>query len=735
MTPMLSSIKCNRIGSVFAHNLSRYKSVWILYTITMFLVMPFSFLLSFLSTPHSNTVYIPTEVLFHLLALGMSVALPLILFHYINSRQAVDVFHSLPVSRKNLFWGNYLFGLAVLLIPYLLFGVVTLGLQAIINRELPLEADYPLILTAIICFYSTMVFIMINCGTLFESITYFGIIHVGYPLFVAAVFSFISANTYGYPSNSAILISDILYSFSPVRQLLNFYPNWESYQWWKLPILFAISAIAAFLGAYLYKRRKSESAGQSFAYIPLFYIGSLLVSITVGLGFVLSLGGNQITSYIFGILLGLIVYFILDTIRNRGFRKIAHTAMVGCAAAVLATSFFASSNLTHTFGYEIRVPAPHQIQSVVLYWDVPGSLGTTALDDGVKLTDRPSIEAALAFHQSITTNIDTLKAGFPSDYIYDSENQPTAYNLMDYTPYSFDDGSYPISDYGQCRVKIVYILQNGYKMCREYRNCPFVLTKPLYEIAQSKAYQEEYLKWFETEGSADWEKISLYSSLYQGAVSYTLSPEQSLRLQEVISADLSARSSSFNLMPTESPKGFIELRGNSGRQRRQTYRTITLPIYPSDGNTLSYLEENSFEFLKPSIEETPSAAYIAKENRQALMNYPIKTGRLFFCTGLGSHYGEWIPDKYEEMESANAYTPEFYVPEFHQLTQQGLEELLTMITPVYVTETPHDAVILNGTNYLVYPQYEERVKSLIESGPSADSEPQTAPATADVAIF
>ena len=126
--------------------------------------------------------------------------------------------------------------------------------------------------------------------------------------------------------------------------------------------------ISAILGAYLYKRRKSESAGQSFAYIPLFYIGSLLISITVGLGFVLSLGSKKITSYIFGILLGLAVYFILDTIRNRGFRKIAQTAIVGYTAAVLVTAVFASSNLTHTFGYETRVPPIQQIESVVLYW-------------------------------------------------------------------------------------------------------------------------------------------------------------------------------------------------------------------------------------------------------------------------------------------------------------------------------------------------------------------------------
>lgn len=726
MTPMLSSIKSDRLGSVFAHCLHRYKSIWILYLVIMFLVMPFSFFLSFLSNPHSTNIYIPTEVLFHLLALGMSVALPLILFHYINNRQAVDVFHSLPVSRKNLFWGNYLFGLAVLLIPYILFGIVTLGAQAVVNRDLSLDVDYPMILTAIICFYSTMVFIMVNCGTLFESITYFGIIHIGYPLFMSAVLSFISSNTYGYPSNSASFIGNILYSFSPVRQLLDFYPNWEFYQWWKLPVLLGIAVISAILGAYLYKRRKSESAGQSFAYIPLFYIGSLLISITVGLGFVLSLGSKKITSYIFGILLGLAVYFILDTIRNRGFRKIAQTAMVGCTAAILVTAVFASSNLTHTFGYETRIPQVQQIKSVVLYWNAPGSLGTSALDNGVTLNDRESIEAALSFHKSVTANIDTLKTAFSSDYLYDRENQPTGMNFTEYTPYSFDDGSYSASDYGNCQVQIIYILQNGFKVYREYKNCPFALTKPLYDIAQSEAYQEAFVQWFEQENYSNCTNVALYSNLREGAVSYTLSSEQAARLTEAISADLTARDNTSNLTPAESPKGFLELNGGYGR----VYRGITLPVYPTDSNILAFLEKNGYDFLEPSIEEVPVAAYISKEERKPLMSYPTKTGRLFFCTGVGSQFGEWIPEKY--MAEADISS---YLPKFHQLTQQGLQELLTMVAPIYVTEAPRDAVILNGTNYLVYPQYEERVKAIINSGEPVNDEEGTTSAVDTEIIY
>ncbi len=706
MTPMLSSIKSNRMSSVFTHNLHRYKSIWILYAILMFLLMPLALLLSALSNSAAGRVYIPTEALFHLLALGMSIALPLILFQYINNRQAVDVFHSLPVSRKNLFWGNYLFGLTVLLIPYLLFGGVTVAIQSFLNDFVALQVDYPLIFMAMICFYSTMVFIMVNCGTLFESITYFGMLHIGYPLFLSAGFSFVSSNTYGYPAHSMNIVSDILYSFSAARQLLYFYPDWQSYQWWKLLPLLFIAVIVAFLGAYLYQKRKSESAGQSFAYVPLFYIGSLLISITVGLGMSLALGGEQIYSYLLGILLGLITYFALDTIRNRGFRKIAQTAIVGCAAAVLATAFFAISNLTHTFGFETRIPAIQQVEGVQIEWDAPGSYASSALRSSIILSDRESIQRALDFHQSIVANLDTLQENPSFDSEATSSRLPPQYKFVEYTPYSFDDGTYSSLDYGECQVRITYTLQNGFKMYREYNRCPFVLTKPLYQIAQSEAYKQGFLQWLEKVNFDRFDSVSLYSNLCQGAVSYSMTTEQADDLKNAIETDIRNRDSSFHMSPVESPVGFLELFNTA-----DAYIGVQFSVYPSDKYILSFLQRNAFDFFEPSIEEIPAVAYIPKEDRQTLMQYPDKTGLVFFCTGQSAQYDEWMPEKY-----SGPYFSDVYKPEFHLLTQEKLESLLTMITPIYFSETPHDVVILGGTNYLVYPQYEDQVRELIQSG-------------------
>ncbi len=731
---MLSSVKSDRMSSVFAHNLHRYKSVWILYSLMMFLLMPASLLLSFLSNPHSHNIYIPTEILFHLLAFGMSAVLPLIIFHYINNRQAVDVFHSLPISRKNLFWGNYLFGLAVLLTPYLLFGAPSIAAQMLINRDADLKVDYLLLLMALICFYSTMVLMMVNCGTLFESITYFGIFHFGYPLFVLTAFSFISANTYGYPRNTINLVSEILYSLSPTRQILHFQIDWQPYSWWKPLVLLVIAVGAAFLGVYLYQKRKSESAGQSFAYTPLFYIGSLLISITVGLGFVLAFGSKQVFAYILGILFGLAAYFVLDTIRNRGFRKITQTAIVGCTTAVLATALFTTVNLTHTFGYETYVPPTGQVQSVSIQWNCPSSSGPFALDNEVVLYDRESIAAALSFQKGVAANIELLKMEFSDSYLIrnahliNEESEPFANRLEQYVPYAFDDGIYSPTDYGTCRVQICYTLRNGWKVQREYNRLPFALTKPLYDIAQSPAYKEAFLDWFQKADFKNCQSVLLSNSLNQSStqssISYPIGKAQAPLLEQAILADLEQREPSVHLTPSQSPKGFLELTQDDGKE----YRFIRIPVYPEDQRILSFLEENGYAFLEPSIEEVPSAAYIPKEELANVMAYPQKDGQMFFRTGLSPQYGEWIPDK------SDSVSPYIYVPQFYDLTQQRLDSILSMVTPIYLTETPHDTVILNGTNYLVYPQYEEEVRKLVESGEPVAGEEEFTPAN-DIIIY
>ena len=65
--------------------------------------------------------------------------------------------------------------------------------------------------------------------------------------------------------------------------------------------------------------------------------------------------------------------------------------------------------------------------------------------------------------------------------------------------------------------------------------------------------------------------------------------------------------------------------------------------------------------------------------------------------------------------------PDCYEPLFVTLTEEQYAALMEMITPIRLTETGGDVVIVGGINYLVLPQYTEDVRALILSASTRDN--------------
>ncbi len=687
MMQMLSSVKSDSIKTVFCDNLRRYKSIWILYTLLSFLLLPFSMVLAYIST--GNT-YVATELFFHALTVIMSVILPLILFNYINNKQAIDVFHSLPVKRKNLYWGNYIFGLTVLLVPYIIFIVASVLMKGLLKGDYSLDIDYFLLTAAIIAFYSTMIFIITNCGTIFESITYFGIMHAGYPLLILAFFEFIDYITFGYASYTLSSLQEWLFKLAPAVQILYVRPSWDKYSFVSLIILLVFSIIFAISGSFLYSKRKSESAGQSFAFMPLFYIGSILVSLTVALGFVLLFEAKGIYSYIFGVVFGLICYIILDTIRNRGFKKILSTLKVGIMMSALIVLLFVTCNITNTFGYETYLPKSDEIQYVQVNWSAPGALGSNALSSEVVISDKESIENTLEFHKGVVANINAL------------ENNDLQ-NLAGYSAYAFDEGEF--TDYGNDYIRITYTLKNGRTVNREYA-VPFNLTKPLFEIAKSDIYEENFAK---IVGGVAWESVSI-GKPYYNEVTYKLTVSQSRALTDAISRDLSEKGNNMNITPNQSM--VCELTLNSGLAR--DYKAISIPVYPNS-ETHNFLKENGYAMPTVHYGDKIEVTYVKKELHNKVTEYKHSTPRAFYCAGMYSYYGEWMSTKYVDDSFSYPY-------DYYSFSVEDISKMLSMVTPHYISETPCDILVVNGMGYIVYPQYEDELYSFVTSGTPVERE-------------
>ena len=613
-----SSSKLDRISSVYRFNLRRMRSVAIFYTVVLAVLGPVLFLLEY---QRESLSYEGPQFFFTLAAAIMTLVLPFFQFAYLGSRQAMDLYQSLPVTRTKWYLGSFIGGMTVLWMPFVVLGGICLIFQPAMVWEFASVALTMLVL------YSLLVFIIINCGTIFESILYTGIILVGYPVLLAELVVILGKFAMGWRENATTGIFGQLMRLSPAYNglvELTFALGWSGdntyYRFMQIvgPMLLVFAA--AFLGGlYLYGKRKSESAGNSFAFRPLFYISALLISVTVGFGTYLILDYKS-TGVLMGTLLGVITYFILDSIRNRGLRGIKETAVVSVGGLVAVGMFLGLAQVSGSFGYESYLPDVHAVSSVSVSWRLNGN--QTYLEENIQLEEQENIELLRNFHQSVLKNLDALK-GYGRD-------PATSLSLQEYQPYSFDNGQDP-DQYGTCIVNLTYQLKNGQEVCRRYDEVPVALTQPLAEMAASAEYSRQQtqtvsallgvLREYQME-----ELFDLSMDDQDHWVSYSITQEQVIRLLEAIETDIANRPAGWNvhMFGVEMEMSFSPTSGKDNQLLQEklgrSYHTLTL--YPSvDTGTLALLEQMNLDstLLAGAGEET----YVIVSDGEAAERIPI----------------------------------------------------------------------------------------------------------------
>ncbi len=258
------------------------------------------------------------------ISIVMIVIYSTIIYGYMHSKKSVDVFHSLPVTRTQLFLGKYFGGLFFVLVPTALIFAVTY----LIYRFFPNALNYldmtmhrvglgfVFFLLLEIAAYTFCVFFAVNAGTKFDTISTMLIISLGFPLLTILFnnFSFTNLFGYSYPTH----ISDY-FSVSPILQatMIMTDSRWPMHVYWAV-----FTLVFFFLSLFLYKKRKSEVAGRQYAYPYLKYITKAILSIVAGmiLGEIFTPVGQSGTMDIFCFIVGSAIAFsIAEIILSTGF--------------------------------------------------------------------------------------------------------------------------------------------------------------------------------------------------------------------------------------------------------------------------------------------------------------------------------------------------------------------------------------------------------------------------------
>lgn len=481
----LFSFKIN--GAYLRFLLKRNTRFMVLTGIAMTVLFPILAFTNYLIDGSYNQFVFTTGRVFILLLLVLSIFIvPFLLFSYLNSKKNLDVYHALPIKRRDLYFTTLLAAFAIILIPYTLVYIIgnVYYFSVIPNVDvILLIKQYYFSLALTLSIVTPILFAMMNTGTGVDGLLYGLLLHIIPSILYGAYVTFGSAVLLGFsvadPSLFLLYASPIWAIFELTFNTTRIFPN---------PILIslywiAFGLITSWVVLYYYQIRRSEKAEEPFTnkwffpvissfftFIVQFFLYSAFIT--------LSGRGLDFRTLIFPFFLTFVMYLILDVIANRGFKHLIRGIINFGIIGALSLSTFTFGTLFDGFGYITRVPDANNVEKVELeYYDPYSFLYQSYYYDQTTFP----IQKMYSEAEDIATIIETHEAileGFKEN----GYKKWDGYSPLESTPRSgLDSALYQQSS----NVSIVYHLKSGAKIARSY-TVPFGWTTDLLNLVDSE---------------------------------------------------------------------------------------------------------------------------------------------------------------------------------------------------------------------------------------------------------
>lgn len=281
-----------------------------------------------------------------IVVIGLAILLGTVIFSYLHNKKKIDFYHSLPITRINLFFIKYFLGIAIalpiiIISHLLLYGIfsILLGGNIIAFKEV-LEAVF-IDIVFFIVIYSITVFANILAGNTIIGIILSGVLLNLFSIMILVIFSlsdifFNQVIDLGYIFDYQLKYNPII-CYLGLKNNLDYFSitsiNFSKFNILSMYIL--ITLIITIINLILFKIRKSEKAGVciSFKYAKtiLKYLGVCIGAVLVGVIFYLI--SNSIFALYLGVILGcIILHCLVEIIYDFDFRAIFKNwySIIGC---------------------------------------------------------------------------------------------------------------------------------------------------------------------------------------------------------------------------------------------------------------------------------------------------------------------------------------------------------------------------------------------------------------------
>lgn len=606
MTTITSSSNHAGLTAMLRHDLRRTRLMSALFFLLEFIALPLQLALKLINRPeHGFALRASTygqvygnfsAVLFPLVILLAAAVLAMQLMNYNFGRRSVDVYYSLPFTRRQMILSHLIAGTLDLAVPILLNLSIAAGLALAINPALGLGWLIKDALLWVLLAYCIFISVMLTAtlmGTAVDTMLYAGMLNLEPFLILIALLGILGTFVIGFDPTT--LMDRLLLYLHPLPLLIRqiFTDTLVPMSVWGVGFWAVLIPAATLLTVFFYERRDAELAenvSRDNWFRLIFKITSaFLLAVVFGFMIFAAVASDNTyrnttdqLAFVLGCAGGAVIgYLVLEVVLGRGFKTVRSNWWI-CLADLVATVGIALVAVTGLFGYESAVPVPASVNYAQVegylnhYWrDSPG-LHTT---DSIRLSSEESIAALTQLHQSA---IDAARRQSENE---DQENSADA------------------------RLRVVYHLQNGCTVTRSYyglelNEAEAEQFRSLYSTAEVMEQVNPLLKIGENETQLDGITVMDVTGS-----ELRVSDSQTERLMEAVRQDLFETAGSATEQQGE-PLIFLnigyhypmleyyydELSGEGiERPAGENSNTLQYPIYEDFSETLKLLQELGIE--------------------------------------------------------------------------------------------------------------------------------------------
>ncbi len=390
MTLQTSSAKSHPVSNFLWFTLKKQTPITLLATAFILMVCPgMLFKEIFDSYEHnygSNTIQLISGdqasfgLLIYIAGLAVMFLLLLINFGFLFSKKSSDMYQALPVTRNEMLvvrgFSSFVGGLFAVTLPYA--GVGIAGCMPHVEGMGIAQYIIGYLLLVLFIAISTAIttLIIICCGGYFDTFVALGSVTL-FPIVLMAIFfnvteSIATGITFG--PNPIVYTSPYLYMGSSLYSYL--LPDYYTFYHfnssapitvWGIIFLVVLGCLAAFAASKLYGRRKSEKAGEAYAFKFVSAAIGIMVSVAGGwiIGWIFSDNSNGLSAafWLFFIIGALLSSMTVGVIMSRGFKTVKSSLIRGGLASALALVLTVTAVFS-AMGAETYVPNPKGVKAV-----------------------------------------------------------------------------------------------------------------------------------------------------------------------------------------------------------------------------------------------------------------------------------------------------------------------------------------------------------------------------------